>query len=150
MAATSRLAAWFPGPASIAALPAPAARGDRRRPGGRGGRDTIGLAYARIVGRRPERGGLYASIVPTLAYALFGPSPRYLVVGPDTATCLLLAAAITQLGVVEPEARAGVAAGLHPAGRTGVHRRGGAAAGVHRQTSLCRGRCWSATLPGSR
>ena len=50
----------------------------------------IGLAYAQITGV-PTEIGLYASIVPTLAYALFGPSSRYLIVGPDTATCLLLA-----------------------------------------------------------
>jgi hypothetical protein len=35
----------------------------------------VGLAYARITGV-PTEIGLYASIVPTLAYALFGPSSR--------------------------------------------------------------------------
>jgi high affinity sulfate transporter 1 len=71
----------------------------------------IGLAYAKLTGL-PTEVGLYASIFPTAAYALFGPSSRYLIVGPDTATCLLLAAAITQLGILEPDARAGAAAGL--------------------------------------
>ena len=71
----------------------------------------IGLAYAQITGV-PTEIGLYASIVPTLAYALFGPSSRYLIVGPDTATCLLLAATLTSLGVTAPEQRAEVAAGL--------------------------------------
>ena len=49
----------------------------------------IGLAYSKLVGVPPEF-GLYASIFPTLAYALFGPSSRYLIVAPDTATCILL------------------------------------------------------------
>ena len=53
----------------------------------------IGLAYSRLVGV-PTEIGLYASILPTLAYALFGPSSRYLIVGPDTATALLLGTTI--------------------------------------------------------
>src|SRR5687768_9733928 len=71
----------------------------------------IGLAYSQLVGIPPEY-GLYASIFPTLAYAMFGPSSRYLIVGPDTATCLLLGATITTLGVTALDARAPVAAGL--------------------------------------
>jgi high affinity sulfate transporter 1 len=70
----------------------------------------VGLAYASIVGVSPVV-GLYASIAPALAYALFGPS-RYLIVGPDTATCMLVAATLADLGVRSPEARAPVAAGL--------------------------------------
>jgi high affinity sulfate transporter 1 len=70
----------------------------------------VGLAYANIVGVSPVV-GLYASIAPTLAYSLFGPS-RYLIVGPDTATCMLVAATLADLGVATPEARAPVAAGL--------------------------------------
>ena len=70
----------------------------------------VGLAYANIVGVSPVI-GLYASIAPTLAYALLGPS-RFLIVGPDTATCMLVAATLTDLGVGPPEARAPVAAGL--------------------------------------
>lgn len=112
MTLASRLAEWFPGPASIAALPRSAWPGEI----GAGLAVAavavpVGLAYAKIVGV-PSEIGLYACIAPTLAYALFGPSSRYLIIGPDTATCLLLAAAVSQLGVVEPEARAGVAAGL--------------------------------------
>jgi MFS superfamily sulfate permease-like transporter len=70
----------------------------------------IGLAYAQIVGVSPVV-GLYASIVPMLAYALVGPS-RYLIVGPDTATCMVIAAALTSLGVAGSEARAPTASGL--------------------------------------
>jgi high affinity sulfate transporter 1 len=71
----------------------------------------IGLAYARLAGLPPEI-GLYASIFPTLAYALFGPSSRYLVIGPDTAICLLLGSTVTALGVTALDERAPVVAGL--------------------------------------
>ena len=71
----------------------------------------IGLAYSRLVGLPPEI-GLYASIFPTLAYALFGPSSRYLIVGPDTSICLLLGSTVTALGVTALDAREPVVAGL--------------------------------------
>ncbi|SFI37063.1 SulP family inorganic anion transporter [Bradyrhizobium sp. cf659] len=54
----------------------------------------VGIAYATASGL-PGISGLYATIVPLLVYALFGPS-RILVLGPDSA----LAAVI--LGVVVP------------------------------------------------
>src|SRR5262245_14487402 len=54
----------------------------------------VGIAYAQASGL-PGIYGLYATIIPLLAYALFGPS-RILVLGPDSA----LAAVI--LGVVLP------------------------------------------------
>src|SRR6201995_4980595 len=54
----------------------------------------VGIAYAEASGV-PGINGLYATIVPLLVYALFGPS-RILVLGPDAA----LAAVI--LGVVAP------------------------------------------------
>jgi MFS superfamily sulfate permease-like transporter len=37
--------------------------------------------------------GIYSAIFPLLAYALFG-SSRQLIVGPDAATCLLVAAMV--------------------------------------------------------
>src|SRR5215468_6131965 len=43
----------------------------------------VGIAYAEASGV-PGINGLYATIVPLLAYALFGPS-RILVLGPDSA-----------------------------------------------------------------
>src|SRR6476620_6844410 len=55
----------------------------------------VGFAYAQLAGFRPEF-GLYASILPLLAYALFGTS-RQLIIGPDAATCALIAAAIAPL-----------------------------------------------------
>jgi high affinity sulfate transporter 1 len=52
----------------------------------------VGVAYAQLAGFRPET-GLYASILPLAAYALFGTS-RQLIIGPDAATCALVAAAV--------------------------------------------------------
>jgi len=69
-----------------------------------------GLACAALVGVTPVT-GLYASLAPMAAYALFGRS-RYLIVGPDTATCLLTGAAITALGVQDPGGRAMLAEAL--------------------------------------
>src|ERR1700749_281839 len=54
----------------------------------------VGIAYAEASGL-PGINGLYATIVPLLIYALFGPS-RILVLGPDSS----LAAVI--IGVVAP------------------------------------------------
>jgi len=55
----------------------------------------VGVAYAQLAGFEPEV-GLYASILPLVAYALFGTS-RQLIVGPDAATCALVAAAVAPL-----------------------------------------------------
>ena len=55
----------------------------------------VGVAYAELAGFKPEV-GLYASILPLLAYALFGTS-RQLIVGPDAATCALVAAAVAPM-----------------------------------------------------
>jgi high affinity sulfate transporter 1 len=55
----------------------------------------VGVAYAQLAGFNPVV-GLYSSILPLVAYALFGTS-RQLIVGPDAATCALVAAAVTPL-----------------------------------------------------
>jgi high affinity sulfate transporter 1 len=55
----------------------------------------VGVAYAELANFEPSV-GLYSSILPLLAYALFGTS-RQLIVGPDAATCALVAAALTPL-----------------------------------------------------
>jgi MFS superfamily sulfate permease-like transporter len=57
----------------------------------------------------PPQAGLYAAILPPVGYALFGPS-RQLMVGPDTATTMMLASALVGLGVSAPEERVAVAA----------------------------------------
>lgn len=58
------------------------------------------LAYALLAGLPPEM-GLYASILPLLAYALFGTS-RSLSVGPVAVIALMTAAAIQGLGIEDP------------------------------------------------
>ena len=59
-----------------------------------------GMAYAQASGL-PAVSGLYATIVPLLVYAFFGPS-RVLVLGPDSSLALLLAAVIVPLAAGDP------------------------------------------------
>jgi MFS superfamily sulfate permease-like transporter len=54
-----------------------------------------GMGYAAVAGLPPVT-GLYATLVPLLVYFLLGPS-RILVLGPDSAICPLVAAAIVPL-----------------------------------------------------
>src|SRR5215467_12530494 len=55
----------------------------------------VGIAYAEASGV-PGINGLYATIVPLLAYALFGPS-RILVLGPDSALAPLILTVVLPL-----------------------------------------------------
>ena len=55
----------------------------------------VGMGYAQAAGL-PAINGLYATIVPLLVYAIFGPS-RILVLGPDSALAGLVAATIVPL-----------------------------------------------------
>jgi hypothetical protein len=55
----------------------------------------VGVAYAELARFAPAA-GLYPSILPLVAYAIFGTS-RHLIIGPDATTCALLAAAVTPL-----------------------------------------------------
>ena len=55
----------------------------------------VGIAYAQASGL-PGINGLYATIVPLLAYALFGPS-RILVLGPDSALAAVILAVVLPL-----------------------------------------------------
>jgi sulfate permease, SulP family len=57
------------------------------------------LAYALLAGLPPQA-GLYASIAPLVAYALFG-SSRVLAVGPVAVVSLMTAAAIGSLGLTD-------------------------------------------------
>lgn len=68
------------------------------------------LAYAMLAGLPPEV-GLYASILPLVAYAIFGTS-RALAVGPVAVVSLMTAAAIGKLGVAGPIEYAAAAAVL--------------------------------------
>jgi MFS superfamily sulfate permease-like transporter len=58
----------------------------------------------------PGINGLYATIVPLLAYALFGPS-RILVLGPDSALASVILAVVLPLSAGEPQ-RAVAPAGM--------------------------------------
>jgi len=54
----------------------------------------VGMAYAAASGLPPLRS--YATIIPLIAYAVFGPS-RILILGPDSALAGLIAASILPL-----------------------------------------------------
>jgi high affinity sulfate transporter 1 len=69
----------------------------------------VGVAYAEASGL-PGINGLYATIVPLLAYALFGPS-RILVLGPDSALAALILTAVLPLSAGDPQ-RAVALAGM--------------------------------------
>jgi high affinity sulfate transporter 1 len=55
----------------------------------------IAIAYSQLVGVPPVH-GLYASLLPLVAYALLG-SSRQLIVAPDAATCAIVAAVVAPL-----------------------------------------------------
>ena len=55
----------------------------------------VSIAYAQLAGFDPVV-GLYSSILPLVAYAIFGTSWQ-LIVNPDAATCAMIAAAIAPL-----------------------------------------------------
>jgi high affinity sulfate transporter 1 len=61
----------------------------------------VGIAYAEASGL-PGITGLYATIVPLLAYAVFGPS-RILVLGPDSALAAVILAVVVPLSAGDPQ-----------------------------------------------
>ncbi len=61
----------------------------------------VGIAYSELAGV-PAVVGMYSAIFPLLAYAIFG-SSRQLMVGPDAATCLMVAASLGHLSGGDPE-----------------------------------------------
>ena len=69
----------------------------------------VGIAYAEASGI-PGINGLYATIVPLLAYAVFGPS-RILVLGPDSALAPVILAVVLPISGGDPE-RAVLIAGM--------------------------------------
>jgi high affinity sulfate transporter 1 len=60
----------------------------------------VGIAYAAASGL-PGIHGLYATIIPLLAYALFGPS-RIIVLGPDSALAAVILGVVTPLSGGDP------------------------------------------------
>jgi len=69
----------------------------------------VGIAYA-VASGLPGITGLYATIIPLLAYALFGPS-RILVLGPDSSLAAVILAVVLPLSAGDP-ARAVIVASL--------------------------------------
>jgi high affinity sulfate transporter 1 len=69
----------------------------------------VGIAYAEASGV-PGINGLYATIVPLLAYALFGPS-RILVLGPDSSLAAVILTVVLPLAAGDPR-RAVALAGM--------------------------------------
>src|SRR6476661_7224976 len=61
----------------------------------------VGIAYATASGL-PGIYGLYATIIPLLAYALFGPS-RILVLGPDSSLAAVILAVVLPLSAGDPQ-----------------------------------------------
>ena len=70
----------------------------------------VGIAYA-VASGVPGIHGLYATIFPLLAYALFGPS-RILVVGPDSSLAAVILAVVLPLSGGDPARAVAVAAGM--------------------------------------
>ena len=68
------------------------------------------IAYAQLAGFPPVV-GLYASILPLVAYAVFGTS-RQLIVNPDAAVCAMVAAVVAPLAGGSMELYAALAATL--------------------------------------
>lgn len=105
------MAGWFPVPSGLAGYRLSSLRFDA----------TAGLAVAAVaipsaiaypaIAGLPAETGLYASILPLVGYALFGPS-RKLMVGPDAATMTVLAAALAGMPLADPGDRVSAAAAL--------------------------------------
>lgn len=61
----------------------------------------VGMGYAQAAGLSAIY-GLYATIVPLIAYAIFGPN-RILILGPDSALAAMIAATVLPLAAGSPE-----------------------------------------------
>ena len=68
------------------------------------------IAYAQLIGFEPVV-GLYAAILPLVAYALFGTS-RQLIVNPDAATCAIFAATVLPIAAGDPDTLRSLSMGL--------------------------------------
>ena len=61
----------------------------------------VGIAYA-VASGLPGINGLYATIIPLLAYAVFGPS-RILILGPDSALAAVILSVVLPLSAGDPQ-----------------------------------------------
>ena len=68
----------------------------------------VGIAYA-VASGLPAINGLYASVIPLLVYALFGPS-RILVLGPDSSLAAIILAVVLPLSGGDPQRAVSLAA----------------------------------------
>lgn len=69
-----------------------------------------GMAYAELAGLPPVT-GIYATMLPLLAYAVFGPS-RILVMAPDSAIAPIVASTVIPIAGADPADRMAIAAFL--------------------------------------
>jgi len=70
----------------------------------------VGIAYA-VASGVPAINGLYATIVPLVAYALFGPS-RILVLGPDSSLAPIILGVVLPLSAGDPGRAVSIAAAM--------------------------------------
>ncbi len=70
----------------------------------------VGIAYA-VASGVPAINGLYATIIPLLAYALFGPS-RILVLGPDSSLAPIILGVVLPLAAGDPGRAVTIAAAM--------------------------------------
>ena len=70
----------------------------------------VGMGYSQASGLPPVY-GLYATVLPLLVYALFGPS-KILVLGPDSSLAPLIAATIVPLAAGDPDRAVALAGAL--------------------------------------
>ncbi len=70
----------------------------------------VGMGYAEAAGLPPIN-GLYATMVPLVAYAIFGPS-RILVLGPDSSLAALIAVTVVPLAAGDSAQAVALAGGL--------------------------------------
>ena len=70
----------------------------------------VGIAYAEASGV-PGIHGLYATVVPLLVYALFGPS-RIIVLGPDSALAAVILAIVLPLSGGDPQRAVAIAGAM--------------------------------------
>ena len=70
----------------------------------------VGIAYA-VASGLPGVYGLYATIVPLLVYALFGPS-RILVLGPDSSLAPIILAVVLSLSGGDPTRAVAIASAM--------------------------------------
>jgi high affinity sulfate transporter 1 len=70
----------------------------------------VGIAYA-VASGVPAINGLYATIVPLIVYALFGPS-RILVLGPDSSLAPIILGVVLPLSAGDPARAVAIASGM--------------------------------------